>query len=127
MTKTKPPECFDAPANMPAGVLELQAEAVARDGAHILGFDDPVVRAQMPIGVAQELQRYVERNLKPGGFVAAMLVGDFELAEKMAIDGNENAMPVIAYWLWRYAPVECFGSLADVHSWTTSDGHRGQS
>ena len=127
----KPPPCFE-PREVPAYSKEPTIdEAIPISGVDVKGFDDPVLE-KLPTAFAGALTLYVEHRIKPGGFLHSMLAGDLVLASAYETDAagigkpGESLMPIVAYWIWRYAPRESFGSFAVVESWCAGDPKVGE-
>lgn len=100
-----------------AGFRRDLAEAIPISGADVQGLADPALR-YMPLFVASHLTRYVEHRIPAGGFIHAMLEGDFDGAEAIAVrEGNRKFMLDVAYWILRYAPSGSTGSTQAVRSW----------
>ncbi len=63
------------------------------------------------------IERYIERGIKPGGFLTALLTNDLMDAVVRADDDNSHAIRSWVIWLHNYAPRGCYGSPENVSSW----------
>jgi len=70
-------------------------------------------------------QRYVERGIRPGDFLSAVLSNDLMGAFQKADVINFNAMEYWARWLHDEAPAGCYGSPEKFKAWIKARGLNG--
>ena len=63
------------------------------------------------------LKRYIERGIKPGKFLRAVLCNDLLVAVRYADAENLKALSAYGLFLLRHAPTACYGSKAKYDAW----------
>jgi hypothetical protein len=71
----------------------------------------------LPEGLRDGAQRYVERGVMPGRFLAAVFRNDFTDAALYADMYNQRKLRDIAIWLTNEPPAGCWGSVNVVDGW----------
>ena len=66
--------------------------------------------------------RWIERGIRPGDFLTALLSNDLMEAFGRADDQNTAAMQNWVIYLHNYAPIGCFGSPAKFQAWHEQGG-----
>lgn len=69
------------------------------------------------VSMADGLERYFERGILPGGFMVALLCGDFREMCAHADHINRHLLWQWGYWLYNYAPGGSWGSQEAVERW----------
>jgi hypothetical protein len=67
------------------------------------------------------LQLYIERGVKPGSFLSAVLANDFAKAATRADSANSELLREWALFLLNELPPECWGSWETVQHWKGSN------
>ena len=67
-----------------------------------------------PENYVQEIQRYVEHGLEPGGFLTAVLSNNLTEAFQRADDAATEALPHIVGYIYNRIPSNTWGSPAKV-------------
>jgi hypothetical protein len=63
------------------------------------------------------LRRYQREHLRPGGFLYAMLTGDYRHAERIADAVSATSIDALVRWFAVHLPPEAYGSEAKVEAW----------
>ena len=71
------------------------------------------------------LARYIDRGIRPGSFLTAVLSNDLHGAAARADNTNRAALADYMTFLVSYAPGGCFGSPRQVEDWCKYGGLRG--
>jgi len=72
---------------------------------------------QIPQGSMTALGLYIDRRVKPGDFLTAVLENDLMRACSHADHINIDLLPVYAAYLYNEAPYGCYGSPKAVTDW----------
>lgn len=72
----------------------------------------------LPPGIEEALQRYIDHALNPGGFLSAILRNNLSLAVFTASRDMRGRIGDIVFWLWENAPHACWGSEESIERWT---------
>jgi len=75
--------------------------------------------SELPVGLQDGMQRYVEDGILPGDFLTAVLENDLKTAVFRADDNNIKLIPEIVKWVYWEIPNPAWGSPKDVKEWTT--------
>lgn len=73
--------------------------------------------AGIPGYMQEGLVRYVVNHRPTGGFLTAVLSNDLKRACSSADDENKIKIWSYAFWLFNYAPQQCWGSPENVDAW----------
>lgn len=73
----------------------------------------------VPSYMREGLRRYVEERCPTGDFLTAVLSNDLKGACLTADLQNLKNLPAYIYYLWNYAPADCWGSREKVAKWLT--------
>jgi hypothetical protein len=65
----------------------------------------------------EALQRYIQKRIRPGGFLTAVLANDLQAAVARADSDNLPNIPAFAAYLYNEVPSNCHGSYEIVASW----------
>lgn len=76
----------------------------------IEGYEDKV-----PAHTLAALQRYVDDNILPGGFLIAVLSNDLFGAVARADSENGHALPWIVKFIYNRMPGDCWGSEEKIY------------
>ena len=76
---------------------------------------------QIPESSMAALRLYIERRVRPGDFLTAVLENDLMRACCHADGTNIDLIPVYAAYLYNEAPINCHGSPEAVRAWLSSD------
>lgn len=68
------------------------------------------------------LRRYIERGIPPGSFLTAVLSNDLKEACHRADETNKRCLWDFVYFLYNYAPRECWGGPERVREWIEKGG-----
>jgi len=79
----------------------------------------------LPYYMRNAAQLYVERGIKGGSFLTAVLSNNLVRAFQRADDGNTAAMLEWVRWLHNEAPRNCWGSEEKVAAWIKAGGLTG--
>lgn len=71
----------------------------------------------IPEHMMAALADYIERGLKPGDFLCAVIRNDMVEARARADIGNLRALQAYAAYLYDEAPAECWGSAEKMEAW----------
>ncbi len=93
-------------------------KAILVDAMPIDYFTDNLI----PEHMIAEMQRYMERGVKPGDFLTALLSNDLMGVASTAGRANRYLLPDYYSWLYRYAPSSSFGSPEAVNKWIKDHG-----
>lgn len=72
---------------------------------------------QIPEHMMAAIERYVQHNIRPGGFLTAVLSNDLKEACSQADDHNINIIPVYVAYFYNKIPSGCWGSRDAVERW----------
>jgi len=72
------------------------------------------------------LQRYIDHGIPPGDFLTAVLSNDLREACTRADDENQQLIYEYVKFLYNYAPLGCWGSRENFHSWLKQGGLNGK-
>lgn len=89
---------------------------------HHIYFNDGVNMYSVPFYMIEGLDVYINRRIKQGSFLHAVLCNDLIEAVRCADEKNMANLPAYANFLYNYAPRECYGSREKVEKWL-SGGH----
>lgn len=67
--------------------------------------------------MVEGLELYINHRIKPGSFMTAVLANDLIEAVGKADHRNIKNIPAYVYFLYNFAPPECFGSYEKVKAW----------
>lgn len=87
---------------------------------------DTITYDVLPEHVREGAKLYVERGIKPGSFMKAILANDFAGALLHADSVNSNRLHLFATWLNRRCPPEAWGSYEAVSKWLRAGGIHGR-
>lgn len=79
----------------------------------------------LPEHMRDAMQLYIEKGLRPGGFLTALLSNDLMGALKRADEVNSNSFRLYGMFLYNEAPLWCYGSPARVEAWLEKGGLEG--
>lgn len=68
------------------------------------------------------LKLWIERGIEPGSFLSAVLCNDLKEACAYADHINLHHIWDIVFYLWNYAPGNCWGSPEAFQQWKQSGG-----
>ena len=71
----------------------------------------------MPEYMREGIINYILHGLPPGGFLEAIICGDFFEAVRRADDNNIANLPAYATYFFNNAPMACFGSPMKMEAW----------
>lgn len=77
--------------------------------------------------MADGLERYFLRGVRPGSFMTAILAGDLYHAVQTADMSNRSVIREWALWIMHNLPVDCYGSIEAVDEWCARGGFIGKS
>lgn len=77
----------------------------------------PIKYELLPERLRGGIQRWIERGIRPGGFLVAVLDNDLRLALNLADDKHVSVLRDICHWLCNHAPAACFGSPEITARW----------
>jgi len=63
------------------------------------------------------IQRYISNNIRPGGFLSAVIQNDLREAVARADDENLRNLPAYVAYFWNNAPSLCWGSAKAMDRW----------
>jgi hypothetical protein len=90
------------------------------------GWKRPPEWRSIPEHCVDGLKLYIERGIRPGGFLQAVLQNDLYLACSRADIVNSLALVAYTKFLHYYAPEACFGSPEAMRAWVAHHGLAGQ-
>ncbi len=96
----------------------MNKQAILVNGEPIDYFTDNLI----PEHMIAEMQRYMERGVRPGDFLVAVLSNDLMGAAYYADSINRPRLHDYCMWLYNYAPSGSFGSPEAVEKWINSNG-----
>ena len=70
--------------------------------------------------MVEGLELYINHRIKPGSFMTAVLANDLIEAVGKSDPRNIKNIPAYVYFLYIFAPPECFGSYEKVKAWLKS-------
>ena len=76
---------------------------------------------QIPEPSMAALRLYIDKRVKPGDFLTAVLENNLMRACSHADDDNIDLIPVYAAYLYNEAPINCHGSPEAVAAWLSAD------
>ena len=76
----------------------------------------------LPEHMRDGMLRWIERGIKPGSFLTAVLQGDLFEALGQADDINRHKLFDYGAYLYNCAPSGCFGSPEKVNEWRLAGG-----
>ena len=76
---------------------------------------------ELPEGLQDGMQRYVEQGMLAGDFLIACLENDLHKAVSRADDKNIKLLPKIVQWMHWNLPNGCWGSQEVVAEWRGVD------
>lgn len=68
---------------------------------------------------------FIENGVQTGSFLSAILDNDLKMACARADLENQSAIFDIVYFLWNYAPFDCWGSEEKRLNWQQHRGLKG--
>lgn len=71
----------------------------------------------IPDHMLRAIQRYIERGLPPGHFLAAVIDNNLREAISRADDENMNNLPAYVAYFYNKAPSACWGSSQKREAW----------
>ena len=71
----------------------------------------------IPVHMVEALERYIQKRIKPGSFLTAVLSNDLFGACGRADSDNAQILPAYAAYLYNEAPAACWGSVEKVQNW----------
>ena len=71
----------------------------------------------IPTRTVETIDRYVQKRVRPGGFVQAVLENNLMGAFNSADDENREALFDIVCYIWNKIPAKCCGSPERVKDW----------
>lgn len=80
-------------------------------------FSDGFNAYRIPNYMVEGLELYINNRIKPGSFTMAVLANDLKEAVGKADNKNMRNIPAYIYFLYNFAPPECFGSYEKVAAW----------
>lgn len=75
------------------------------------------LRAAVPQHTLAALDRYVNHNIEPGGFLRAVLENNLSEALGRADHINREALFAIVSYVYNDCPADCWGTPAKVAQW----------
>lgn len=81
---------------------------------------------KLPEGLQSGAQLYLERGIRPGGFLQACFEDKLVGAYSRADENNALRLKDIAYWLYNYCPAQARGSEELVQAWIDKGGFEGK-
>jgi hypothetical protein len=81
--------------------------------------------SSLPVHMQKGARLYVEKGIKPGGFLRAVLENDLVEAATKADPTNVYFLDTWARWLLDEAPLECWGAPGWVEDWILRGGLEG--
>jgi hypothetical protein len=63
------------------------------------------------------IQRYIEKHIRPGDFLSAVICNDLKEAVILADTENMENLPAYVAFFHDYTPYACWGSEKDFQSW----------
>jgi len=68
------------------------------------------------------IKRYVEDNVRPGGFLQAVISNDLKGAVMLGDDENVKNLPAFVMYFYWQTPGECHGSKERMEKWISGSG-----
>ena len=90
-------------------------------------MDSMIGPLAIPEHMRPGLTRYIERGIKPGSFMRAVLENDLKNAVFLADDINRQHLVDWVQILYTYAPGNCWGSPEKFKAWIAQGGLIGRS
>jgi hypothetical protein len=73
--------------------------------------------ALIPSSIIEELNCYLERRIKPSGFLIAILTNNLSETIRRSDVNNILIIPHVVAWLYNEAPSICWGNEERFHHW----------
>lgn len=80
------------------------------------------VTYKIPDYMIEGLEMWINLGVKHGSFLDAILCNDFMRAMDRADTQNAMNIQAYAYFLYNYAPSDCYGSPEKVNAWIEKKG-----
>jgi hypothetical protein len=80
----------------------------------------------IPLHCRLGLRDYIEHGHETGGFLYAVLSNDLKMAVRQADDHNRTQLHNYVTFLYRHAPLQCWGSPERVAAWIERGGLNGK-
>lgn len=78
-----------------------------------------------PKSHARRVQRYIEKGIRPGEFLCAVISNDLKNSVGLADFINKERLPDYVTFFYSYAPAQCWGSPEKMEAWIKSGGLKG--
>lgn len=78
--------------------------------------------SMVPPAMVGGIRRYIEDGIPPGHFLLAVLANDLSEACARADEANKYRIWDFVYFLYNYAPSECWGAPEKVAAWMRRGG-----
>lgn len=91
----------------------------------MLDFDTRIsdMGMSIPDHTKEAIEHYLIRGYHPGGFLSAVLAGEFYRAIKTADTANRQMLWVIGNWILYNAPRQSWGSYNAIDQWCDDVGN----
>lgn len=72
---------------------------------------------KLPERLRGGVQRYIEKGIRPGNFLTAVIENNLTESVGMADDDMIKVLPEIVGWFYNQAPAICWGSATKAKKW----------
>jgi len=76
----------------------------------------------IPGYMREGIEEYVQLGTEPGDFLGAVISNNLKAAVLYADDINIANLPAYVNYFYNYAPIDCWGSEAEMERWVESGG-----